>query len=77
MFRIMGPPIAAVLAPLIACAAPSGEPRSMQYTPRPAGEARAWQSEVRAKLFTLLAMDDLLDGEPPALNPEVVGEGPT
>ncbi len=35
--------------------------RSMKYTSRPADSAGAWQTDVRAKLFQLLKMDDLID----------------
>jgi hypothetical protein len=35
--------------------------RSMRYTSRPKEDAKAWQEEVRAKLFQLLKMDNLLE----------------
>ena len=34
--------------------------RSMRYTSRSTNDARAWQNNVRAKLFQLLKMDDLI-----------------
>ena len=34
--------------------------RSMRYTSRPTDDARAWQSEVRAKLLQRLKIDDLI-----------------
>ena len=34
--------------------------RSMRYTSRSAGDAKAWQEDVRTKLFQLLKMDNLL-----------------
>jgi hypothetical protein len=34
--------------------------RSMRYTSRPANNAKVWQNNVRAKLFQLLKMDDLI-----------------
>jgi hypothetical protein len=33
--------------------------RTMKYTSRPESEAKIWQSNLRAKLFTVLRMDDL------------------
>ncbi len=38
----------------------SGTSRTMQYTSRPAEDARAWQNTVRARLSALLKIDDLL-----------------
>ena len=37
----------------------------MKYTSRPAADALAWQKEVRAKLFGLLKMNDLIAGKKP------------
>ena len=39
--------------------------RSMKYTSRPAADAIAWQKDVRARLFGLLKMDDLVAGKQP------------
>ncbi len=38
----------------------AGEYRTMKYTTRSAEGAKAWQTDVRAKLFTALKLDDLL-----------------
>ncbi|MBM4025954.1 MAG: hypothetical protein FJ280_11205, partial [Planctomycetes bacterium] len=38
----------------------AGTGRTMRYTPRSAEEARAWQADVRARLGTLLRIDDLV-----------------
>jgi hypothetical protein len=38
----------------------SGKLRTMKYTTRPASETKAWQSSVRARLSSLLKLDDLL-----------------
>lgn len=35
--------------------------RKMQYTSRSPSEARAWQAELREKLYSLLAIDDLIE----------------
>jgi hypothetical protein len=51
-----------------ACAQSVAEPngsgktpcRTMRYTSRPADDARVWQSNVRARLFQLLKIDDLI-----------------
>lgn len=37
--------------------------RSMRYTSRSKEDAQEWQRDVRARLFQLLKMDDLLQGE--------------
>jgi hypothetical protein len=37
----------------------AGKLRAMRYTSRPASEAQAWQREVRARLSSLLKIDDL------------------
>ncbi len=52
----------------VALAQPKTEPgkgaapqyRTMRYTPRPANDARNWQRDVRAKLFGILKIEDLL-----------------
>jgi hypothetical protein len=41
----------------------AGEYRAMRYTPRPADQARAWQTDVRARLFTTLRLGDLVRDE--------------
>lgn len=57
--------MAGLLCALLAVAAGSSagaEPalRSMKYTSRPQADAVAWQQDVRAKLWPLLKLDDLL-----------------
>ncbi len=47
--------------------------RTMQYSSRPASEAKVWQSNLRAKLFNILKMDDLTSGQNSiALNPKEI-----
>ena len=47
--------------------------RSMKYTSRSAKDAEIWQNEVRAKLFSLLKMDDLIAGRAGIpLNPQEI-----
>ncbi len=41
-------------------ASSAGEYRTMRYTTRPADSAKAWQTDVRARLFTALKLDDLV-----------------
>ena len=49
--------------------------RSMRYTSRPANDARTWQNNVRAKLFQLLKMDDLITNENSiSLNPKELSQ---
>ena len=43
--------------------APETNLRSLQYTPRPRDATVTWQTEVRAKLLDLLAINDLITGE--------------
>ena len=43
--------------------AASGKLRTMKYTTRPADEAKVWQSSVRAKLSSLLKINDLLQSK--------------
>jgi hypothetical protein len=38
----------------------ASEYRTMRYTSRPADNAKAWQTDVRARLFTVLKLDDLI-----------------
>jgi hypothetical protein len=45
-----------LLAAPLRCA----ELRSMRYTPRSAEETKRWQADLRAKLFKLLKLDDLV-----------------
>jgi hypothetical protein len=40
----------------------AGEYRTMRYTARAADNAKAWQTDVRARLFTALKLDDLVRG---------------
>jgi len=59
---------------LLACAglSPGAETplRSMKYTSRPQADAAAWQQEVRARLWPLLKLEDLVaDGAAIALHP--------
>ncbi len=55
-------------ASVVSCA---GEYRTMKYTPRSADEAKAWQTNVRTKLFTALKLDDLVrDEKSIALDPQ-------
>ncbi|MBI2432143.1 MAG: acetylxylan esterase [Candidatus Hydrogenedentes bacterium] len=45
-----------------ACALGAAEPmRTLQYTARSAEETQAWQQDLRAKLATLLSIQDLMD----------------
>lgn len=47
--------------------------RSMKYSSRPAEEALAWQKDLRARLFHLLRMDDLVSrGAPADLSAQVL-----
>ena len=47
--------------------------RSMQYTSRPQADAAAWQQEVRARLWPLLKLDDLVaKGAAIALHPALL-----
>lgn len=47
--------------------------RTLRYTPGTADQARAWQEEVRGKLFGLLKLDDLVRrAEAIPLDPEVL-----
>ena len=48
---------------IMAVASSAGELRTMRYTPRPAEDARTWQTDVRARLFALLKLEDLLRDE--------------
>jgi hypothetical protein len=55
---------------LAGAAVSASEYRTMRYTPRPADKAKAWQTDVRAKLFVALKLDDLVrDKKSIALDP--------
>jgi hypothetical protein len=57
-------------AAAVSCA---GEYRTMRYTSRPADDAKAWQIDLRARLFTALKLDDLIrDKKSIALYPKVL-----
>jgi hypothetical protein len=43
-----------------------GALRRMRYSPGSAGDALAWQEELRARLFGILKMDDLVSRKVPA-----------
>jgi hypothetical protein len=56
------------LVPIVSSA---GEYRMARYTTRPADRAKAWQTDVRARLFTALKLDDLIrDKRSIALDPQ-------
>lgn len=48
--------------------------RQMAYTRGTAEEAQAWQAELRAQFAQLLAIDDLVEGEPVPFEEEIVAE---
>ncbi len=49
----------------------AGQYRAMRYTTRPADSVKAWQTDVRARLFTALKLDDLVrDKASIALDPK-------
>jgi len=49
----------------------ASELRTMKYAPRSAAEAKAWQTDVRARLFTALKLEDLVrDGKSITLDPK-------
>jgi hypothetical protein len=48
------------VASVTSAASSAGEYRTMRYTTRPADSAKAWQTDVRTRLLTLLKIDDLL-----------------
>ena len=54
-----------VLAAAPAQPPPIAVPRSMRYTARPADDAKAWQRNVRAKLFQQLRLEDLISKRNP------------
>jgi len=51
------------VAGIVATASSAGELRTMKYTTRSAEEAKAWQNDVRARLFTTLKLDELVRNE--------------
>jgi hypothetical protein len=48
---------------LAAAVSSAGECRTMRYTTRPDDNAKAWQADVRARLFTALKLSDLIRGK--------------
>lgn len=52
--------LVSVLCPCCLIAADKGNARSMKYSSRSPKEALAWQKELRAKLFGILKLDDLV-----------------
>lgn len=50
-----------VLVPMLACAGETDTMRTMRYRPGTADEAVEWQNELRARLFELLHMRDLVE----------------
>ncbi len=60
----------AVVASAAAGPGCAAEVRSMRYTPRSAEKTVAWQSDVRARLFRLLKMDDQVTGKRPPIEPK-------
>jgi hypothetical protein len=55
--------IALCVLGILATASFGSELRTMRYAARPAEEAKSWQTDLRARLFALLKLEDLLRDE--------------
>jgi hypothetical protein len=57
------PPLVLLYVGITAAVPSAGEYRAMRYTTRSADNAKTWQTDVRARLFTALKLDDLVRDE--------------